>query len=396
MRIRFLLHDVYHRGGGVLTVTLALARDLAAHHDVELVSLFGNDGEVPVHALPPGVTLTRLTDRRRRAVEQGSPVRSRLARMPSRAVPSSEPRYEHYSLLSDLVLTRYLRSLRGGAVVTMQPGLNVALARLGTGRYLRVAQEHRPVGHRKKETVRSYERNAGGFDAFLTLNDDDARYYRRTMGGRTTVRRIANGTPRYAGPPSPLDAKVVVAAGRLVRSKGFHLLVRAWSQVAQRHPDWQLRIFGEGPKREALATEIKQLGLQDSVSLMGYSRRLPQEMTEASCFVLSSTAEGYPMVLLEAMGCGLPLVSTDCPSGGPRDIITDGVDGFLVPNRDVDALAAALLRMVELDDPARRRMGRAALAKAEDRSPQAIAGQWDELLTGLAADRGLVGAGGSR
>jgi glycosyltransferase involved in cell wall biosynthesis len=396
VRIRFLLHDVYRRGGGVLTVTLGLARDLAAHHDVELVSLFGTDGELPVHDLPPGVTLTRLTDRRTESLEAGSAIRRRLARIPSRAVPSSEPRYDHYSLLSDLVLTRYLRSLRGGAVVTMQPGLSIALARLGTNRYLRVAQEHRPVDHRKKDTVQAYEKHAGAFDAFLTLNDDDAAYYRRTMGERTTVRRIANGTPRYDGPPSSLDGRVVVAAGRLVRSKGFHLLVRAWRQVADRHPDWELRIFGEGAKRGELAALIRKLELQDSVSLMGYSTRLPEEMAKASCFVLSSTAEGYPMVLLEAMGCGLPLVSTDCPSGGPRDIISDGVDGFLVRNRDVDGLADALVRMIELDDPARRRMSQAALAKAEERSPEAIASHWDALLRELAAQRGLVGSEAGR
>lgn len=396
MRIRFLLHDVYRRGGGVLTVTLALARDLAAHHDVEVVSLFGAEGEESVHDVPPGVTLTRLTDRRSHALEHGSPVRRRMARTPSRVVPPSEPRFDHYSLLSDRVLERYLRSLRGGAVVTMQPGLSIALARLGTDRYLRVAQEHRPVSHRKKETVRAYEKHAGAFDAFLTLNEDDAVYYRRTMGDRTSVRRIANGTPRYDGPSSSLDSKVVVAAGRLVQSKGFHLLVRAWRQVADRHPDWELRIFGEGAKHEELSTQIKRLDLQDQVSLMGYSRTLPQEMAKASCFVLSSTAEGYPMVLLEAMGCGLPLVSTDCPSGGPRDIISEGVDGFLVRNRDVDGLADALTRMIELDDETRRGMGRAALAKADERSPQAIAATWHALFGELAANRGLVDADGGR
>ena len=384
MKIRFLLHDVHTRGGGVLTVTFGLARDLAADqdHEVEIVSLFGPETTAPALEVPSGVRLTSLVERRQDVLAHGGPASRLLARSPSRVVPRSEPRYEHYSLHSDLALARYLRWVRGGAVVTMQPGLSLALARLGTRRYLRVAQEHRPVKHRKKETVLAYERYAGALDGFLTLNPDDADHYRRRITG-ARVARIANGAPRYDGRAAGLDSKVVIAAGRLVRSKGFHLLVRAWRQVADRHPDWELRIFGEGPQRDELADLVRQQDLEGNVSLMGYSTRLGAEMAEASCFALSSTAEGYPMVLLEAMACGLPLVSTDCPSGGPRDIIEEGVNGFLVPNRDVDGLAQALNRMIELDVAERHRMGRASLARASVQSPEAVAAQWGAFLQDL-------------
>jgi len=123
------------------------------------------------------------------------------------------------------------------------------------------------------------------------------------------------------------------------------------------------------------------------VSLEGFSTSLQAEMAKGSLFVLSSRAEGYGMVLVEAMACGVPVVSTDCPAG-PRDIITPGVDGLLVPNKDVDALAGAIIEMIELDDDTRRKMATAALAKADERSQEAVSAQWDTLLKELAAKRG--------
>jgi glycosyltransferase involved in cell wall biosynthesis len=203
------------------------------------------------------------------------------------------------------------------------------------------------------------------------------------MGQRTRIETMSNGAPPHEGEPSRLDSKVVVAAGRLEASKGFDLLIDAWSKVAPEHPDWRLRIFGEGVLHGKLDKQVNRLGLAGKVELMGFTTQLQKEMVDSSLFVLSSRAEGYPMVLLEAMGCGLPLVSTDCPAGGPRDIIEEGVDGFLVPNEDVAGLATALNRAIELDPERRREMGRAALAKAQERSQVAVARKWSALFTEL-------------
>lgn len=380
MKLRFLLHDVYGRGGGVLTVTLALARELSDRHDVELVSLLG--GDTSVYPLPEGIPVRNLVDRS----EKEGFVRRRLSRMPSRVMPENEPRYREYSVYTDLVLARYLRSVRDGAVVTMQPGLNIALARFGRDRYIRIAQDHRPFNNRPRTVLDLYERYGGRLDMFLALTRRDARRYRRLLGGRTPVRRMTNGTPAWHGEHSTLTNKVVVAAGRLEPSKGFDLLVSAWRQVAAAHPDWRLRIFGEGSKRDELEQQIDELGLRGCVSLEGHCTSLQSEMAKASLFVLSSRTEGYGMVLVEAMACGVPVVSTDCPTG-PRDIITPGVDGLLVPNKDVDALAAAINEMIELGPEKRLSMGASALAKAEERSETAVSAEWDSLLERLADKR---------
>jgi glycosyltransferase involved in cell wall biosynthesis len=268
VKLRFLLHNVYPKGGGVLTVTLRLARELSRRHDVELVSLYG--GGEPVHALPEGVPVRVLIDREGR---QGL-WRRCLSRVPSQLMPASEPRYTQYSLYSDLVLRRYLRSVSGGAVVTMQPGLNIALAAFGTDRFIRVAQDHRPFVMRPRDTMALYQRYAGRLDAFLGLTSEDAEGYQRMFGAQTHVQAMTNGTPVWHGEQSDLTNKLVVAAGRLERSKGFDLLIAAWAQVAAAHPDWRLRIYGKGSQRPALKRQVRKLGLAGVVSLEGFSTSL--------------------------------------------------------------------------------------------------------------------------
>lgn len=142
--------------------------------------------------------------------------------------------------------------------------------------------------------------------------------------------------------------KVIVAAGRLFRQKNFPLLLNAFAKFAQKHPDYRLRIFGEGEVRGELTDLADSLGIGDKVELPGRSSELLEKMNSGAMFVLSSDYEGMPNVLLEAMCMGMPVISTDCPSGGPRELIEDGVNGLLVPVGDVDSLCQA---MEKLTDP---------------------------------------------
>jgi glycosyltransferase involved in cell wall biosynthesis len=233
-------------------------------------------------------------------------------------------------------------------------------------------------------------RHYGRLDVLAVLTAADERDYAAALAGEPVrVERIPNAVPRMSGGVAALDAKVVLAAGRLESQKGFDLLIRAWERVAASHPDWQLRIYGSGPRRDDLRRMILERALYDRVLLMGRTRRLGEAMAGASLFVLSSRFEGFGMVIVEAMSKGLPVVSFDCPRG-PGEIIRPGRDGILVPNGDVEGLADGMLELIE-DVPKRRGYGAAAVENARSYAVDSVAERWEELLGGL-TNR----AGGSR
>jgi glycosyltransferase involved in cell wall biosynthesis len=175
-----------------------------------------------------------------------------------------------------------------------------------------------------------------------------------------------------------LDAKVVLAAGRLARQKGYDRLIHTWSTVVERHPDWHLRICGDGPDEEKLKRLIANRGLEEHVTLAGPAKDLGAEMARASIFALSSRWEGLPLTLLEAMSVGMAVVAFDCPTG-PRAVVRDHENGLLIRPRKTERLAAGLIEMIESPE-LRARCAEAAEATAREYTIDAIGPQWEELL----------------
>ena len=137
----------------------------------------------------------------------------------------------------------------------------------------------------------------------------------------------------------------IVAVGRLVPQKGFDILIAAFAEVAPKHSDWRLTIYGEGPSRFALEAQVRAAGLQQRVTLPGFMTGIDAALQTAGIFVLSSRYEGYPNALLEALAANCPAVAANCP-GGVSEILGANEFGMLVPNEDSEALAAALGQMM--------------------------------------------------
>jgi glycosyltransferase involved in cell wall biosynthesis len=368
-RVTFLLLNAYGVGGTIRT-TFNTTAWLARTYDVEIVSVVRRR-EVPALPFPDNVELSAVDDQRRRP--------GLFGRLPSALICPEDYGFSACSLRTDIALARRLRRLPPGIVISTRPGLNVAAADLVPDGVTLVGQEHMNFLSHRPGLLRRIGRKYPELDALVVLTEGDLEDYRRMLSGATTrVERIPNALPVLDGKMANLDEKVVLAAGRLRLQKGFDLLIDAYALVARAHPDWKLRIYGGGEQRQALEEQIAGLGLGASVSLMGPSRTLQEELAKGSIFVLSSRYEGFGLVLIEAMSHGLPVVSFDCPRG-PSDIVDDGEDGILVPNGDVAGLTRALLELIE-DDDKRHRYGAAAPAKAARYDVAKIGARWDALL----------------
>jgi glycosyltransferase involved in cell wall biosynthesis len=386
MTIRFVIMNAYAVGGTIRT-TFTTAAELAKHHDVEIASVYRHRDK-PSFPRPKGVRLIGLTDlrkeRMRRLADHWGP-RARFqtwaAGQRTRLMSSHDFRHPTFNLLTDLNLLRYLLPLRDGVVIGTRPAINLAVAHVVSPSVVRVGQDHmnlRTYNEGLKAQIRAvYPR----LDLVSTLTEGDADDYRAHLGAGTRVECMPNGVPDLGERRAALDNKVVVAAGRVGPQKGFDRLLPVWAKVAADHPGWELRIWGDGKDVRKLRRQAEALGIADSARFMGFTNKLHDEFADSSVYVMSSRKEGFPMVLLEAMGVGLPVVSFDCPTG-PRDIVREGVDGHVVPDGDGEALAAALAHLMD-DAAARKAYGAAAVEGAERYDIAVIAGRWEALLAEL-------------
>lgn len=190
-------------------------------------------------------------------------------------------------------------------------------------------------------------------------------------------------------PSSVPESKRVVGMGRLTHEKGFDLLIKAFAQTAERRPQWDLVIYGDGPQRESLQQLANQLQLADRVFLPGWTNDRKAVWKSTDLFVLPSRYEGFPNALLEAMAAGLPVISFDCPSG-PYEIIRDGYDGLLVRAESVEWLAAAMDRLMR-DGQARDLLASKAPEVLDRFSSERYYARWEAVLDGLPEDAPVFG-----
>lgn len=222
-------------------------------------------------------------------------------------------------------------------------------------------------------------------DMVVSLTEGDKRLWNHAK----RVEVIPNFTLMQPVRPCDIAVKRAIAVGRLVEQKGFDMLIDAWSTVADKHRDWALDIYGNGPLKKILEQRIIQAHLTEKVFLRPATPHIAEAYSEHSFFILSSRYEGFALVVLEAMACGLPVVSFDCPFG-PSDIIENGKDGILVEyhpenpsNTNVRKLALAICRMIENGVDDRAKMGKAAMDKVRRFDKETIMHRWCELFESL-------------
>jgi glycosyltransferase involved in cell wall biosynthesis len=225
--------------------------------------------------------------------------------------------------------------------------------------------------------IRTYQlkKAVKSLDKLVVLTKNDLDQWKVT---HRNVTQIPNVNPLNNPEKSKLTSKKVVSLGRLDAQKGYDMLIDAWRLIAPNHPDWTLEIFGQGEWHKLLQDKIAHYNLKEKVVLKGIVSNVEKVYCDSSIYVMSSRYEGFPMVLIEAMSCGLPIVSFDCEHG-PREIITDEHDGFLVEPNNIIKLAEKICILIEQED-LRFKMGLLAIEKIKSFSKETIMKKWIELF----------------
>lgn len=222
-----------------------------------------------------------------------------------------------------------------------------------------------------------YSWNIKNYDQIVVLTNED-----KEINWKNNNKVCVIGNPiTIPIESSTLTSYKFITAGRLVYIKNHQSLINAWKIVNQKHPDWQLEIWGDGPLKNKLLEQINNLGLDHKVLLKGYTNDIISQMLRASGCILSSLYEGISLVLIEAMSCGLPLISYACPCG-PKELIDHGKNGFLCEVNNEIKLAEYICTIIE-DNTLRIKMGQASKKKAEEFQLDRILTKWINLFQTL-------------
>lgn len=223
-------------------------------------------------------------------------------------------------------------------------------------------------------------------DGIVMQTTDAVRFFQRSLQKKCVILKNSLNPafvrPRFAG----ARQQEIVAVGRVDENKNQRMAIRAFAEIAERFPDSRLIIYGEGELRQRLTEEVRELGMENRILLPGAVTDVPERIERAYAFVLTSFTEGMPNTLIEAMSLGLPCISTDCPCGGPKDLIEDGINGYLVPVDDAHALAERLEGLLAEPHKAEE-IGKKAALLQQEYLPEKVNASWEAYFSGVVGNR---------
>ncbi|MGR6900201.1 stealth conserved region 3 domain-containing protein [Glutamicibacter sp. BSL13] len=380
MKISFLLTTGDTSAGTEHAIQSQILGLLQYGHEVSVHSVYHTNGRLR-RSLPDDVKVTYWVDRNGLDLTGSISEEQayRLSQEPSSLVPEAWD--DQFTKLSDIICQYKIREIHEEIVVTTTPALAMLASYFLPTSTVIVAQEHR-ASMQRGIGITPLANVAHDLDAVISLNNENAEWIKDRFPESGFVNAvIPNSIPDTFRPRSSPESHVIMAAGRFAPGKQFDQLIEAFSIFKDDHPGWTLRLFGEGKGENKLRELVGNLNLHDSVEIITGVSDLTAEWAEAGIHAMTSRSEGQPLVILEASAAGVPTVAYDCPIG-PRNMITHGKDGFLVPLNNVAAFAETLGDLAS-DVELRARMSLRSIETAKHYSPSRINEKWVRLYERL-------------
>lgn len=379
MKLVYCICEIYNPGG-MERVLLNKVRYLAEQHgyDVTVVTT-DQEGRAPFYPVPKKVKIVDLG--------------INYSEDNTKGVFTKIWNYLRKRRVHRKMLTEFLMKEKADIVVSLYPSESSFIPSIKDGskkvlelhfnKFFRLQyNRHGLLGLIDRFRTWQDEQLVRRFDKFVVLSEEDKGYW----GDMPNIQVIPNAALFMADRYADMSRKRVIAVGRLDYQKGFDRLIDAWQIVCSTglFQEWRLDIFGQGEWKDMLKARIKEYGLQNSLHLNEPTKEIAREYADSSMLVMSSNYEGFPMVMIEAMACGLPVVTFDFKCG-PRDIIKDEENGLIVPDGDIQALADAMMRLMA-NESLRQTMSVEARKVTETYSEEVVMGKWFSLFEGLAVN----------
>ncbi len=354
MKIAFLIASI-SQSGGMERVTSILANELSGNNfDVSIINLYGPDK--PFFDLDKSIKRFYLTDKK--------------------------ARFRDKFLIKIFRLRKIVKKEKFDFFIDVDTFLSfLTIPALFGLKLKKISWEHFNTnvdfGRKSRKISRKL---AIKKDMVVTITERDMEFFKNLTGKENVINIMNPVKIEKKIVPSSLENKIAIAVGRLEYQKGFDLLIKAWAIVCEEIDDWTLQIIGSGSMKDELLQMANDLDLLDSITFIEHTKNIEKYYSEASLMIMSSRFEGLGMVLAEGKFFGLPEISFDCEVG-PRELIDDGVDGFLVNSESIDDLAKEIIKYI--NSPKKQILGNNALKKSKIFDVNYIYKKWLELFSNL-------------
>ena len=279
-------------------------------------------------------------------------------------------------------LKKIIREVNPDAIISFLAIVNMTtlIANVGIGKQVIVSERNDPAkepAHKISRVFRNLCYRFLGCDGFVFQTQDAMNYFGKKIKGKSVIipNPITNLPEVYTGE----RRKNIVTIARLEPQKNIPLLLSSFAEIHKKYPEYVLEIYGRGYLQESLQEYAKELKIESSVIFHGFAKNVHESIVDAGMYVMSSNYEGISNGMLEALGMGLPVIATDCPIGGARMFINDGVNGLLIPTNNKEKMVSAILSLIE-DECTAEKLGKKASAIREELNVEKITGMWRKLI----------------